>query len=614
MRKHYIFILFIILLIICFSFRKNNNNIDEISSNKSEEYNNIETNTLENENTLKFIATGDALIHKNVYKDAEKNGGYDFTDQIKYIKPIIKKYDLAFYNQETPFAGENFEYSGYPRFNTPSEFGDTMIDAGFNLVSLANNHSFDKGEEGIINTVNYWENKPVMWNGISKNREENSKINIKKKNNISYTLLAYTTFTNGHSTPNKTKINYYSYNKAKNDIDSIKDKTDVIIVSIHWGKEYSHEVNNKQRKIAQELSSLGANIIIGHHPHVLQPIEIIDNTVVMYSLGNFISDQNTSDKLTGALVSLDIKKNTKSNIISIGIPEVELTYTFKGRSYNGYTIVPFNQINQQNLLNSKEIYEDGLKIITKIDKNIIVKPMNDSTNNIFTVVVPHHNIVKQERESFWKDFLYKSNINPLNIKKIIVIGPDHFGSNKYNITYDNSNWTTYDTDILNFFEKPTYFPNNYVLNSKLVKQDHTIVNLIGEIHNNFPNASFVPFLVGEKVKFRDLVYLQRFIEENCSNNCALISSVDFSHFVNLEQINKQDTRTINLLSKKLITETSFNQNNTIEVDCPGALYIMQEYAIKYNLKWDLYNRTNSAKGNPTTINTTSHVFGAFTNE
>lgn len=371
-----IIVCFLVLLFITFSFRKTKNSVDEVSSSKTNEYKDNKSNEVVTENTLKFIATGDALIHTNIFTSAKTNLGYDFSNQVKYIKPIIKNYDLAFYNQETLFAGEDIKYSGYPRFNTPSQFGDAMIDAGFNIVSLANNHSFDKGEQGIINTVNYWESKPVMWNGISKDHNESSQISIKEKNNITYALIAYTTFTNGHNTPSQTKVNYYSYNKAKSDIEMIKDKVDVIIVSIHWGIEFSHEVNSKQKNIAQELSDLGVNIIIGHHPHVLQPIEKINNTLVIYSLGNFISDQDTSSKLTGALVSFDIKKDINSNTVSIGVPEVELTYTFKGSPYNGFTVVPFNQINQQTLINSKEIYDEGLKIVTELDKNVIVKPMN----------------------------------------------------------------------------------------------------------------------------------------------------------------------------------------------------------------------------------------------
>ncbi len=115
----------------------------------------------------KMIMVGDALIHSSVYMDAEKNdGSYDFKPMLKYIKPIVSKYDLKYYNQETILGGKELGYSTYPQFNSPKEVGDAFLDAGFNLVSLANNHTMDKGEVGVLNSVNYWKNKKnVVYSG-----------------------------------------------------------------------------------------------------------------------------------------------------------------------------------------------------------------------------------------------------------------------------------------------------------------------------------------------------------------------------------------------------------------------------------------------------------------
>ena len=236
---------------------------------------------------------------------------------------------------------------------------------------------------------------------------------------------------------------------------------------------------------------------------------------------------------------------------------------------------------------------------------------NEQSNNILAVVVPHHNYVKKERLEFWNDVIKESKIKKDKIEKVIIVGPDHFGTIKTNISYDNTSWSTYNSKLDNFFERPDYFPGNYVLNTDLLKWDHAIANLIGEVHDNFPNAQFVPFIIGEKTSFKDLEVLIKYINETCTKNCILVTSVDFSHYVTLDISLEQDERTINILSKKLVKENTFNQNDTIEADSPASLYVMQEFAISKNLNWLLFNQTNSAKGNTETTDTTSHIFGAY---
>ncbi|NLA33212.1 MAG: CapA family protein [Mollicutes bacterium] len=359
--------------------------------------------------TLKFVATGDALIHGAVYKDAKTDDGYDFRPQLKYVKPIIQSYDLAFYNQETVFAGEDYGFSGYPRFNSPKEVGDAMIDAGFNVVALANNHSIDKGEKGTLNSIAYWEDTEVMWHGYNK-IENADDIMIMTKNDITYAMLSYTSVNNIKPLNKTIRVNEYSYAQAKKDVESIKDKVDVIIVSIHWGVEYSHTPSSFQIQAAKELASLGVHIICGHHPHVLQPITRINDTLVIYSLGNFISAQRTTAQLTGALVGLEIKKDYKTNKITVSDPEVDLIYTIKNNRYRDFKLMPFTDINDSILPNSKKIYDDAYKVITKMDENIKVKELgsnlvsfnNDNSKNVAAVVVPHHDIVKNVKNEYWE--------------------------------------------------------------------------------------------------------------------------------------------------------------------------------------------------------------------
>ena len=331
------------------------------------------------EYNLSLIATGDALIHDAVYNDAKKSdGSYDFTHQVTMIKEIAQNYDLAYYNQETIFGGAELGYSNYPRFNTPSEFGDAMIDAGFNLVSLANNHSYDKGEKGVLNAVDYWQGKEnIFWTGIAASKEMRDEVKIKEKNNISYTMLSYTTLTNGLNAPSDKQylVNVYNKEQVRKDIDALRNKVDVLIVAMHWGTEYVHNPTAEQLEIAQYLADLGVDIIIGTHSHVIQPVAKIGNTLVIYSLGNFISAQIGIERLVGMMVSTNIKKIVYEDRseIEIATPEVELLYTYKNSRYRQYEIVPWSKMEDKYLSNHQGVYEKFKEIVLMADKNIIVK-------------------------------------------------------------------------------------------------------------------------------------------------------------------------------------------------------------------------------------------------
>ena len=325
---------------------------------------------------LSLIMAGDVLIHDAIYKDAYiSNDKYDFNYLFEYIKPIIQKHDLAFCNQETIIGGKKLGLSTYPRFNSPEEIGDALVDTGFNLISLANNHSLDKGEQGIINSNNYWKTKDVTVNGTSNSQEEQNNINIKTKNNISYVLLSYTTSTNGLIVPKGKEylVNIYNEEKVKKDILQVKDKVDIIMVSMHWGEEYNHSPNNEQKRIANFLSDLGVNIIIGHHPHVVQPIEYIDNTLVIYSLGNLVSAQTGLPKLVGMLVSLNIVKSDINNSIVISLENLnsEIIYTHYN-NYRDFKIIPYNKLNNKLLPNYKDKLKTYIKVINEYENNIQV--------------------------------------------------------------------------------------------------------------------------------------------------------------------------------------------------------------------------------------------------
>lgn len=326
-----------------------------------------------------LLMVGDALIHYGVYNDAKQSdGSYDFKPMLEYIKPISSKYDLVYYNQETILGGASLGYSSYPRFNSPQEVGDAFVDAGFNLVSLATNHTMDKGEQGVINSVNYWKTKKdkVVYSGqwISQEEREKETAQVYEKNGIKYAFLSYTTWTNGLETPTGKEYlnNVYSNEKAAADIAKVKDKVDVIIVAMHWGTEYSLGVNSNQDEIAKYLSDLGVNIIIGAHPHVVEPVEYINDgkTFVIYSLGNFISDQGVTERLIGLMMELTIKKKVdvdETVTISIESPKAQLIYT---KDKKDFKVIPFSKLDNSILPNYMNLYEKYKGVVNTFYKEL----------------------------------------------------------------------------------------------------------------------------------------------------------------------------------------------------------------------------------------------------
>ncbi len=320
--------------------------------------------------TASLVMVGDALIHGAVYEDAKTSNGYDFKPMIARIKPIVQNYDLKYYNQETILGGASLGYSNYPRFNSPQEVGDAFLDAGFNLVSLATNHTMDKGEQGVLNSMNYWKDKPAVSAGTYPSFEERDKERIYEINGIKYAFFSYTTWTNGLETPKGKEYlnNVYSDELAKKNIEAVRDKVDVVLVAMHWGTEYSLGVSSDQERIASYLSSLGVDIIIGSHPHVVEPIDYVGNTLVIYSLGNFISAQEGVEKLTGLLASVKINKTVNRGVSSISLTDLkaELLYTHYNSAIRDFEVYPYTQLSNTILPNYPTYYNRYKGVVQKL--------------------------------------------------------------------------------------------------------------------------------------------------------------------------------------------------------------------------------------------------------
>ena len=381
-KKYVIFVVLIIVIFISglYLLKKESQN-EPKQEKKTEEVKKEEPKI----SKLSLIMVGDALLHGSVYRDAYKNGVYNFDSQLEYIKSIVQNYDLAFYNQESILGGTELGLSDYPAFNSPQEFGDAMVNSGFNLVSLANNHTMDRGEKAVLNSCEYWKSKEnVLAAGSYCSKEDSEAIQIREKNGIKYTMLAYTYGTNGISVPQGKEylVNLYSDEKAKSDIEKVRDKVDLLIVSMHWGTEYQAEPTEEQKREAEYLSSLGVDIIIGTHPHIIEPITYINNTLVIYSLGNFISAQSTNNDyntMVELMTSVDIIKEEKDGQTSIKLDnlnnELLFNYYKKGSKWTDFKVIPFSQMNSSYNSDYQRLYNKYSAVVRMYNKDIPVNPL-----------------------------------------------------------------------------------------------------------------------------------------------------------------------------------------------------------------------------------------------
>lgn len=322
------------------------------------------------EKTFQFTTTigaiGDLLIHDWIYEDAKKENGYDFKPMFEHVKPYLQQPDLLLANQETVLGGVEIGLSSYPSFNSPTEVGDALIDSGVDIVSTANNHTLDRGEQAILNAINYYNRVGLPYVGHFANEEDKNTIRVLESNGISFAFLAYTYGTNGIPVPEGKEylVNLIDVEAMKKEISRAKEQADVIVMSMHWGNEYERFPSDEQKYLANVLAESGADIIFGHHPHVLQPIDWIETSdgrkvFVVYSLGNFLSGQMWDYKDIGGLATIQVTKTINKDGTEIQLANPEFLPTFiSNQNIRNYKIVPLKEAGPFGLKNAKEKYEE----------------------------------------------------------------------------------------------------------------------------------------------------------------------------------------------------------------------------------------------------------------
>lgn len=350
------------------------------------------TNSKPDPITIHMSAFGDTMCHltniKNAYDASKKD--YDFSNVFKNVRSYLEDADITIGNLETTFAGSSRGYTGYPTFNAPEVLGQNLKDMGVDVLTTANNHCMDKGNSGLVSTLDYLDKYEISHTGTSRSEEEQNSILIKDVNGIKIAFLSYTYGTNGITIPSDKpySVNLIDKELIKKHIASAKEQNvDVICVSMHWGLEYKLKPNLKQTELADFLFENGVDIILGSHPHVLEPMEkrtitLEDGTTkdgfVIYSLGNFVSGQIYANTKSTVILDIQITKNSDGKISIDNVKYTPVYLYDKGagaKTRTRYTLIDLEKSisdyeNGNDSSISKSLYNTFKDELENIKKNV----------------------------------------------------------------------------------------------------------------------------------------------------------------------------------------------------------------------------------------------------
>lgn len=340
--------------------------------------------------TVTLCVVGDLMCHSTQFNYAKVGTDtFDFTPVYREVKPYLSAADLTIGNLETVIAGKNKGYSGYPYFNAPDDYLYALKDAGFDFLITANNHALDQGWEGVKRTIEVINEYKMHSTGTFLSQQDRDSLRIIQLNSISIAILAYSENTNGLPIPKGKDfaINLIDEELIKSDIANAREKNvDLILVHLHYGIEYNREPGEYQKEIVNKIIQLGADIVIGGHPHVIQPVNFfktnnakLDSGFVAYSMGNFISNQRWRYSDAGLILNINISKNIVSDSIYISEVNYLPTWVFRGQTDFGreYIILPsqfsddstYTYLTKQDQKLMQEAFSDTKEIIYKYSSN-----------------------------------------------------------------------------------------------------------------------------------------------------------------------------------------------------------------------------------------------------
>lgn len=280
--------------------------------------------------SVRLVMVGDMLMHLRVTQSGKmEDGTYNYDHIFEHVKEDIEAADVAIVNQEVILGGAELGYSGYPMFNTAFELGDAIDNAGFDVVLHATNHTMDKGKAGLMNCLNYWsENHPdIKVLGANKTREEYDEVYIYEQDDMKIAILNYTYGLNGMPMPSDMPyaVDMMEEDKMSADIAKAEEEADFTVVCLHWGNEYQTYASNNQKMWSEFFLERGVDLIIGTHPHVIQPVEWYEDEdgnrmLVYYSIGNFINSTADSGngigaRVVGAMAEVELVRDENGDVV-----------------------------------------------------------------------------------------------------------------------------------------------------------------------------------------------------------------------------------------------------------------------------------------------------------
>lgn len=346
--------------------------------------------------TITISVVGDLMCHSPQFEYAKVGkDSFDFNPVYRNVKEHLETSDFTFGNLETVTAGmQNGGYTGYPFFNTPVEYLDALKSVGFDLLATANNHSLDRSEKGVLKTIEELNKRRIHYTGTYTSQKDRDSIRIFDINGFRIAFLAYSYGTNGVPIPKGKDylINLIEFNLIEQDIRSARNKNaEIVLVHFHFGEEYKREPVTFQQEVVNKTIQLGADIIIGGHPHVIQPLDFyktnnanLDTGIVAYSMGNFFSNQRDRYKDAGLILSMKLKKDFANNNINLSEVNYLPTWVFKGNTTNGreYVIIPSIPVNDSTIVltetESKKMnqaFNDTRFIVNKYSKDLKLKEL-----------------------------------------------------------------------------------------------------------------------------------------------------------------------------------------------------------------------------------------------
>lgn len=359
--------------------------IGHTHENKPESTGNVETDTSEppivnntvnnkdktgdeDKEGISLVMAGDILLHIPVDRNCMlEDGSYDYSHIFDNTRDDIKEADIALVNQEVIIGGKELGVTGYPSFNAPYEIGDALVDAGFDVVCHATNHALDRNRKGIVNCLDYWasEHPEMAVIGIYCSREDRDDIYVYEQDGIKIAILNYTYGTNGVKMPDDMPyaVNLLKKDVVEKDLKRAEEIADFTIVCPHWGTEYNLGISTEQDNWTQVFLKNGADLVLGTHPHVIEPIEWIEDDegnkmLVYYSIGNYVnwtsgSGPGTANRMIGGLVSVNIGRDA-SGEVAIKDYHVEAIVCHLSKEKGGITVYRLTDYDEK-LARSNEI-------------------------------------------------------------------------------------------------------------------------------------------------------------------------------------------------------------------------------------------------------------------